>query len=119
MAPGDPLALGGGSRRRLAQVAAATSPAAAGRSLRSAPASTSQRQRNQIARQAALDHDPPMAARAPFPSTLMRTSQSFSVLGRLHRPREAAAASRHHCLAQVASTGDLSNALSTENRDIG
>src|SRR5262249_53952666 len=49
----------GSSRRRLVHVAAATAVAAAGISSTCAPESTSQRQPNHAAREAALDHHRP------------------------------------------------------------
>src|SRR5262249_47131552 len=79
----------GSSRRKLVHVAAATAAAAAGIYPRSAPASTSQRQRNHAAREAALDHNP--AAVTPEPMSrlsedpLMPDSSDFVAVFRIQR----------------------------------
>src|SRR5215831_13605058 len=59
MARGERREVFGSSRRKLVHVAATTAATAAGISPKRAPASTSQRQMNHAAREAALDHHPP------------------------------------------------------------
>src|ERR1700751_4661302 len=86
MARGERREALGSSRRKLVQVAAAIATAAAGISSMSAPASTSQRKRNQPARQIALDHNSlavtPLCSEDPrirIPLICIRLSQPITV----------------------------------------